>query len=126
METKKPEVAVNPEAGKLIKNTESVVHQTAEDLSGQGGVGEVVDKTKAETEEILKEVKKLRLQHSRFKEEVKEEIRREVELQVKPLKDTLERFVRARPRFIWVLPKLPRWLSWILGIRKEVKKDGIT
>ena len=118
-----PEVAVNPVAGQLLKNTESVVHQTFEDISGEGGVGDAVDKTKLETGEILKELKKLRREHNNFKQEVIEGIKNEVEVQVKPLANILERFVKAKPRFIWILPKLPAWLSWILRIKKEMKKN---
>lgn len=114
-----PKVETNPIAAQLIENTESVVHQTHEDLTGQDGIGDKVDKTKLTTEEILKQLRRLNYQHNQLKAAVKEQITQEIEKQVKPLRDTLNTFIKQKPSFIFVLPKLPRWIAWLFRIKTE-------
>jgi len=102
-------VIENVQVEQLIKNTESVVHQTFEDLSGRGGIGESVDDIEANTDSILEEVRKLRRDQNRFKEEVKQMIKEEVEKQIRPLKEQLERLTKDKPKFLFIKP---HWRFW--------------
>ena len=41
----------------------------------------------------------------------------EIERQIKPLRDDLEKLTTNKPKFIFVLPNLPRWVKFILRIK---------
>ena len=108
METKpEPKVSTNPQAAQLIENTESVVHQTFKDVND---IGEVADDTKADVGTLLKEFRQ-------FKSNYKLEMQTEIERQIKPLRDDLEKLTTNKPKFIFVLPNLPRWVKFILRIK---------
>lgn len=108
-EKKEPKLAVNPEAGELLKNTESVVHETFRDVSD---IGEVVDDSKVNLEVLLAEFR-------RFKRDYKSEI----QTQIKPLADTLNKFIQEKPKAVYVIPKLPWWLKWIFKL-SHIKPGG--
>lgn len=102
-------VTEEPQVEQLIKNTESVVHQTFEDLSGKGGIGESVDDIEANTDSILEEVRKLRREQMKFKAEIKAQITEEVAKQIKPLSDQLNRLMKDKPKFLFIKP---HWRFW--------------
>jgi peptidoglycan hydrolase CwlO-like protein len=94
-----------------IKNTEDISKTLFSDLDD---VGKVVDQIKAsqsamtETIEQLKEeMKKMKHEQDVWKIEIKKLIKDEIGKQVKPLAEEVGRLTKSKPKFIWILPRLP-------------------
>ena len=104
-----------------IEATDSVVHQTWEDLQD---IGEIADITKATTELTASKLNILIRRHNNLESMIKRTIAEETEKQIKPLKESLDKMLLKDPKVIYIKLKLPNPFSWFLKLKwgkREVK-----
>lgn len=94
-------------------DTLSVANQTWKDVND---LGETIDDSAKDLETLLKEFRKFKKDYQADKIQLKEELKQEVEMQIKPLADELKRLTKTKPRFIFIKPKMPRWFTWMFRI----------
>jgi chromosome segregation ATPase len=113
-----PQMQLDEKSQQLLSNTDSTVHQTYEDLKD---IGEQVDYSKMTLSQLRSEFGKFRKEHEAFKWEVREIIAMEIERQVKPLVEQMEKLTAQKPRFIYVKLKVP-FVDFLKTIYAKIKK----
>lgn len=104
-ETPQQEVDIAEKVGAI----DSVVHQTFAD---QTDIGEVVDKIDGKTDDIPK----LRKEFYAFKQEVKKQITVELQSQMKPFNEKLDKFLTTKQKTVYIVPKLSNPIKWFFKL----------
>ena len=105
-----------PSISDTVRNTDSVVHETWQELAGEGGIGEVVDHTKETVESISKRVNTLVRHQIEFEKMIKIAIAEEVKTQIDPLMKKLDEFLLKDPKVIYIKLRIPNPFKWFVNI----------
>lgn len=100
-----------PSLRDTIQGTDSVVHQTFNDLQD---LGEIIDHTKETTESISRRLNILIRHRLEFENQVRNAIAEAVQKEVAPIKRQLEELLLEKPQVVYIKFKLPGFLNWFL------------
>lgn len=95
---------------KVIEATNSVVHQTFNDIND---IGDVVDKSNTTLESLHKEFKIFKKNYTYMQMTLEQTIASEVAKQLKPIQDQLDTIITQKPKAIYIVPKMPNFFKWL-------------
>lgn len=105
-----------------LEATNSVVHQTFEDLED---IGKTVDTSQMTLETLAKEFYKFKKNYTAMKLDLEQTIAEEVKKQIKPLEEKLDMILLNKPKTVYIVPRLPNPFSWIFRlIVSKIKRGG--